>query len=56
MLQPGQEYESLGAALGSLGSRFLLPMDRFIGGSTLLADLYRGTGQRTLGDFTCRAG
>jgi hypothetical protein len=56
MLQPGQEYESLGAALDSLGPRFALPMDRFIGGSTLLAELHRGTGQRTLGDFTCRAG
>ncbi|MDD1656639.1 MAG: hypothetical protein LUO87_04610, partial [Methanomicrobiales archaeon] len=56
MLRPGQEFEDLEAALAALAPRLALPVDRFLSESTLLADLHRGTGQRTLGDFIGRAG
>ena len=52
MLQPGTGFEDLGSALAALSRRLALPMDRFLSESTLLADLQRGTGQRTLGEFT----
>jgi DNA repair protein NreA len=55
MLRGGTEFEDLGSALTALAPRLALPMDRFLSESTLLADLRRGTGQKTLGDFTAGA-
>jgi hypothetical protein len=56
MRKPGTEFEDLASALTALAPRLALPMDRFLSESTLLSDLHRGTGQRTLGDFAGRAG
>ena len=43
MLQPYREFEDLGSALADLSSRMTLPMERFLGESTLLRS-----------QFTCR--
>lgn len=51
MLEPGLEFEDTSSALAHITGRLQLPLTRFVKESTILQDVVRGTGQRTLKSF-----
>jgi hypothetical protein len=51
MQQPGLEFEDAPSALAHISGKLSLPLTRFVEESTLLRDVVRGTGQRTLASF-----
>jgi len=55
MQQPYREFEDLGAALADVANRMVLPPERYVSESSLLADRLKNR-QTTLGAFTGKGG